>query len=113
MKLSPSCYQKNELEMVLDICERLLEGKTGGVIFNRGTEFESRLSYKQALDGVKSLRHYFGLHGSFSFSICKSCSKWNNKPHGNKVFGTCPKGDMKHQYETCSEHTKNKEAWGL
>ena len=106
-------YQKNELEMVLDICEKLLQDKTGGVIFNKGTDIESKLSYKQALEGIKSLRYYFGLQGSFSFSICKSCRKWNNVGHGNKVFGTCPKGDMKHEYETCAEHTKNKEAWGL
>lgn len=113
MKPSASYHQKNELEMVLDICEKLLSNKPGGIIFNKGTEFESKLSYKQALEGVKALRSYFGVNGSLSFSICKSCKKWNNSYHGNKVFGTCPKGDMKHQYETCSGHTVNKEAWGL
>lgn len=113
MKPSIDCYKKNELEMVLDICEKLLKDKPGGVIFNKGTEVESKLSYKQALAGVRSLRDYFGVHGSLSFSICKSCKSWNNLGHGNKVFGSCRKGDMKHQYETCSEHTKNKETWGL
>lgn len=113
MSVSLSHHQKNELEMVLEVCERLLADKTGGVIFNKGTELESRLSYQQALAGVRSLRNYFGVNGALSFSICKSCKRWNNVGHGNKVFGDCKKHGLKHQYETCDEHTKNKEAWGL
>lgn len=113
MQPSIDLHKKNELEMVLDICEKLLTDKSGGVIFNKGTEFESKLSYRQALEGVKSFRSYFGLQGALSLSICKSCDKWNTTGHGNKVFGSCPKGSRKFQYETCSEHTKNKETWGL
>lgn len=109
---SIDCYQKNELEMVLDICEKLLSEKSGGVIFNKGTEVESKLSYKQALEGVKSLRSYFGVEGALSLSICKTCRRWNNKGHANKVFGNCGEA-TKHQYETCPKHTKNKETWGL
>ena len=114
MNPSISCYQKNELEMILIMCEKLLAEKSGGVIFNKGTDVESKLSYKQALEGIKSLRDYFGVEGAFSFSICKTCRKWNNKGHSNKAFGTCRIGEVcKHQYETCPEHTINKEAWGL
>ena len=113
MKPSISLHKKNELEMVLDMCERLLSDKSGGVVFNKGTEFESKLSYKQALQGVQSLKDYFRAKGCFSFSICKSCERWKTDCHGNKDFGTCPKGTMKHKYETCGEHTPNKEAWGI
>lgn len=113
MKPSIDLHKKNELEMVIDMCEKLLSDKPGGIIFNKGTEFESKLSYKKALEGVKTLRSYFGLKGAFSLSICKTCERWNNTGHSNKAFGTCPKGNMKHQYETCVEHTLNKETWGL
>jgi hypothetical protein len=112
MKLSPSCYQKNELEMFFKLAEKALADKTGGAIFQKGTELESRMSYQQAIEVCKSLEAYFAVKGAFSFSICKSCNGFNPRCSSREHFGTC--GDtLKYEFETCSRHTPNKEAWGL
>lgn len=114
MSASPDCYQKNELEMVLTMCEKLLKEKKGGVVFNKGTDVESKLSYAQAAVGLKSLRTYFAVQGTFSFSICKTCKRWNGAVSATGCFGKCGNNaGLKHQYETCSDHTPNKETWGL
>ena len=111
MKLSPGNCRKNELDMALVLAEKALRTTNGGVIFNKGTELESRLSYAQAVESMNHIRNYFAKKGSFSYSVCKSCTNWVQTPSSS--FGTCKGVGGKHCYESCSNHTPNLEAWGL
>jgi len=111
-KLGPNYHKMNELEMAFDLVRRALSDRVGGVVFNRGEEIESRLSYAKALEVMNSLEVHFAVTGRFSFSICKTCDHWNPRTCQQPNFGTC--GDKyKHAYETCVNHTPNKETWGL
>lgn len=113
--MKPTCsnHQMNELEMVFELVKRALADKAGGVVFNRGEEIESRLSYKEAAVIMKSLSVYFATKGCYSLSICKTCTKWNPRACSNPDFGLCCMDKLKYAYETCQNHSKNKETWGL
>jgi hypothetical protein len=119
MKPSLSSYEKNELEMALEVAIKHLSEMKGGIIFNKGLDFESKISYHRAAKVLRAVRDRFGMDGCFSFSICKTCKSWyqppDNAPYRSNDFGGCRANSGKSRwcYETCERHTQNKETWGL
>ena len=114
MKPSINCYKKNELEMFLEMAVKLMEEASGGLKFNRGTDMESKLSYKQGVEIAKGLRTKYAMDCAFSFSICKTCTRFNPRQVSGEGFGCCAiNGPVKYQYDTCSKHSPNNETWGL
>lgn len=116
-------YKPNELEMALRIAlkgiDQLLEQKQkGGLVVNKGTDIEARMSYKEAKLCVERIQRQYSVQGAFSLGICGSCKNWSTAGHctGNwEDMGSCKllSGKTTHRYDCCDKHSKENGGWGL
>ena len=115
-------YKPNELEMALRIAKKaidqLMEQKPhGGLIVNKGTDVEAKMSYKEATKCLKRIERKYSIQGAFSLGICTGCSHWNTARHitgDYKDFGVCRiTGKTTHRYDSCDSHSKENGGWGL
>lgn len=118
--------KKNELEIFLEIIEKLINKQAGkGVILHKNTPNEVKMSYKTALKCIKRIETYFGLKGasSTSFNICNTCTHWNQAGHSSvgDSCGSCKinghkrdyHSDIYHAYDTCDRHSLEGGGQGL
>lgn len=115
-------YKPNELEMALRIAKKaidqLIEQKPkGGLVVNKGTDVESKMSYKEAQQCLKRVERKYSVQGAFSLGICAGCTHWSTATHVTadyKDFGTCRlSGRDTHRYDSCDNHSKENGGWGL
>lgn len=106
----------SELEATLILCKRLIEHeiKDGnkGLIIAKGKPNEVKLTYKRALKVVESIEKSFSYKGCTSYGICGTCKKFDTAKFQDKEFGYC-KGEMKHKYDTCQNHSRSGGGFGL
>ena len=113
-------HKPNELEMAFKILnkaiDRLIEEKPkGGLIVNKGTDIEAKMSYVEAKKCLDRIKTKYDLAGAFSFGICGECTSWNTgyfTLDPNKSLGKCG-GNTKHRYDGCVKHSKENGGWGL
>lgn len=111
--------QISDLEALLTLMEKLLLDKLeqkpkAGITIAKGKPNERRLRYSEALVLYRQLRAYFGVRGCLSLGVCQTCTSWDNRAHGNPIFGDCRRsGKTKHGWESCPEHSKEGGGYGL
>ena len=118
-----SNYKPNELEMALKIATKavnqLLEQKPkGGLIVNKDTGVEARMSYQEALLCLERIKRQYSVQGAFSLGICGSCSHWSTAGHCTgdwEDMGNCRfmPGKVVHRYDCCDKHSKKGGGYGL
>lgn len=115
-------YKPNELEMALRIAKKaidqLIDQKPkGGLVVNKGTPYEAKMSYQEAKLCMERLERRFAVKGAFSFGICSTCTKWNTASHDSGKwgdFGTCTVTKQStHRYHSCESHSITNGGWGL
>ena len=115
-------YTPNELEMTLRIAMRAIDQQMdqkpkGGLVVNKGTDHEARMSFQEAKLCLERLERMFGLQGAFSLGICGSCLNWTTAGHGTAHWedcGTCRLNNKSvHRYHSCDSHSKTNGGWGL
>lgn len=120
--MSVSRYKPNELDLALRIAKKLLdrameEKPNGGLVANKGTPYEAKLSYHEAKLCMERLERKFGMLGAFSFGICGCCTRWNTAGHGTAHWsdvGTCSLCNKStHRYDSCDKHSRENGGWGL
>ena len=107
----------SELEAYMLCIDKILQHKieektSGGVIINKGKPNQIKLKYERIRDIHENLSSYLSSEGKFSFGLCMTCGKWNNKGSSTGLYGMCGK-DSKHAYHSCSEHTPIGAGFGL
>ena len=98
--------------------DQLLEQKPkGGLIVNKGTDVEAKMSYQEAKLCLERIERKYSLQGAFSLGICQGCTHWNTATHCTadwKDFGTCKRsGKDTHRYDGCDQHSLKNGGWGL
>ena len=120
--MSISKHKPNELEMALRLAMRVLdremeEKPKGGLVVNKGTPYEAKMSYHEAKLCMERLERRFGVLGAFSLGICGNCLRWKTAGHGTahwEDFGTCTINNKStHRYDSCDGHSKTNGGWGL
>ena len=117
-------YKPNELEMSLKIAlkaiDQLLEQKPkGGLVVNKDTDIEAKMSYKEAKLCIERIQRQYSVQGAFSLGICGDCSYWTTAGHNtgkHEDMGTCKflhGKDIVHRYDCCEKHSKKNGGWGL
>lgn len=113
------CHKPNELEMAFKILDRAIdqliaEKPKGGLIVNKGTDTEAKMSYKEAKKCLERVKTKYALDGAFSLGICGECTSWNTKFFSapEKSLGKCGNA-TKHRYDSCMHHSKENGGWGL
>lgn len=102
----------SDLELFFLLVQELLkEKKAAG---EKGKKFsqDDKLSYKKAQGILFDLHSYFALKGCFSFGPCETCSRFGNAVSTTGIIGEC-KGQERHCFETCSEHSVEGGGFGL
>lgn len=107
----------NELEATIMYAITLFERKTeekpsSGVIFCKGKPNELRLKYTDMVQTLISLQGKLGLEGCMSYGICKTCSKFDRSNFPGGQLGYCG-GTLKHEYDSCSKHSKAGGGFGV
>lgn len=111
--------QISDLEAFLIIAEKLLDDKLqerpkAGLTLAKGKPNERKVRYTEAKETLFELRYFFEMKGCMSFGVCETCRSLDQKSHGNQAFGTCRKSkDVKHIWDTCSEHSREGGGYGL
>jgi hypothetical protein len=107
----------SELEAYMLCVDKILQHKieekpNSGVILNKGEENQIKLKYTQIREIHEKLHSYMSSEGLFSFGLCMTCGKWNNKGSSTGLYGMCGK-DSTHAYHSCAEHTPIGAGFGL
>lgn len=107
----------SELEATILYVISLLQDKVqekplGGIVFCKGKPNEIHIKYTDMVRVMDSLRDKLGIEGCMSYGICKTCSKFDSKNFSKKRFGYCG-GTLKHEYDSCSKHSKTGGGFGV
>lgn len=107
----------SELEAMFIALEKLLDkqiesGEGKGIIIAKGKPNEVRVKYTDVKKTLKKMNDYFGIKGAMSFGICKTCTSFDNRGSSVGYFGNC-RGKTVHEYETCSQHSREGGGFGL
>lgn len=120
--MSVSKYKPNELEMALRIAKKAIDAlmadkPKGGLVVNKDTLYEAKMSYREAKLCMERLERRFDILGAFSLGICGGCTKWKTAGHGTAHWedcGTCMLTNKStHRYDSCDKHSKENGGWGL
>lgn len=88
------------------------ERPTSGVVMAKGKPNEMRLKYKDMLRVIASLEQKLSEEGCMSFGICKTCNSFNPRVSSSGFWGQCG-GKLKHEYDSCENHSKTGGGFGL
>lgn len=111
------CLPVSELEAYMLCIDKILQHKieekpSGGVIINKGEPNQIKLKYEHLRNIHENLSSYLSSEGKFSFGLCMTCGKWNNKGSSTGLYGMCGK-ESTHAYHSCAEHTPIGAGFGL
>lgn len=75
----------------------------------KGKPNEIRLKFIDMKRVLNSLSSKLGLEGSFSFGVCKTCTRYESL---GGCTGTCGSRNV-HEYDSCAQHSKQGGGFGL
>lgn len=97
----------NDLEATLLSFQKLIDSKVKegkkGIVLNKGTEQEYKMSYKKLQALLWELDTYFGLRGAFTYGICGNCKHFQNSCSVDGTFGKCQGINNKVMFESCKD----------
>ena len=107
----------SDLEKFFLVVDRMISSKIeenpkSGIVLNKGTDKELKVRYSTLKEVLECLHDSFAVRGCFSFGICETCDKFDNRGSTTKRFGKC-NGKSVHCYDTCEHHSKDKGGFGL
>lgn len=103
---------KNPLEMLLKSCRKTIQDKVD-VNQKAGLKVgDNKLRYSEALELLKALENHFAIKGAFSFGICLSCTKFDNRGVYPKTLGKC-NNKLVSIFDSCDQHSKEGGGPGL
>lgn len=105
-------YTASELELLLLICQGLIQQKIKEG--KKGKRFENgqKMSYKQAQGVLNGLYSQYAVAGKFSFGTCSTCDMFLNSMSSEGYMGTC-KGRDCFAFDSCNEHSQSGGGFGL
>lgn len=97
----------NDLEAALLAFQKLIEDKVKsgkkGIILNKETDSEYKMSYKKLQGLLWEMHSFFGMRGAFSFGICANCENFGNSCSADGTFGKC-NGNDRVMFDSCENH---------
>lgn len=80
----------------------------------KGKPNETQVSYSDMIGVVESLQNNLASKGCFSFGVCKTCGHFKRCLGSTEYYGCCSLDTkIRHEYESCSKHTKEGGGYGL
>lgn len=102
-----NCNIDNDLKACLLTFQKLIDDKVKegkkGVVLNKGTEQEYKMSYKKLQSLLWELDTYFGLKGAFTYGICGNCRHFQNSCSIDGTFGRCQGVSDRVMFESCKD----------
>ncbi len=116
VEAKPKCVKLQSPEDINDLkacflaLQRLIDGKIKdgkkGLILNKGTDAEYKMSYKKLQGLLWELDTYFGLRGAFTYGICADCKHFHNACSTDGTFGKCQEVTDKVMFDSCKNFEK-------
>lgn len=94
------------------LASRAEKNPNSGIVMAKGKPNELRLKYKDMLRVIASLEQKLAEEGCMSFGVCKTCNNFNQKASSSGFWGQCG-GKLRHEYDSCENHSKTGGGFGL